>query len=225
MTNQVLRKPIKGWEGYYEVDTEGNVYSLDRVITVADHGRVYRKPIKGHKTKGNKTSHGYLSVTLHKDGINEMAYVHRLVAEAFIPNPNNYGVINHIDENKQNNRVENLEWCTQYYNLNYRGARERQAAKTRGLKRTPEQKARQKEALVEYYKTHKSNTYGKPSKKRIPVLCRQVGESEWIEYPSLTHAANAVGVTSADVSRVCLKKIRQTHGYEFKYARETRDGD
>lgn len=62
---------------------------------------------------------GYLRVCLSKDGLHYLKSVHRLVAEAFIPNPDNLPVINHKNEDKQDNRVENLEWCTVKYNTNY----------------------------------------------------------------------------------------------------------
>ena len=213
----LIRKPIKGWEGYYEIDNMGNFYSLDRVITVYDNGRVYQKPIKGRVTKGHKTEHGYMSVQMCRGNKKEHKYVHQLVAEAFIPNPNGYDVVNHIDENKQNNRADNLEWCTQYYNLNYRGARERQTAKTRGRTQPPEERAKRSKSLKEYFKTHKSNTYGKPSKHRKPVLGKRIDEMEWTEYPSVTHAAKAVGIKFQDIGRVCNHKIKQTHGYVFKF--------
>lgn len=84
---------------------------------VSNFGRIRNKKT-GLILKGNKKRTGYLQVTLaygkHKD-----ESIHRIVARAFIPNPNNYKYINHKDENKQNNNVDNLEWCTASYNNNY----------------------------------------------------------------------------------------------------------
>ena len=76
---------------------------------------------------------GYLRVTLVKDGKNYFAPLHRLIAKAFIPNPNNYPVINHKNENKKDNSLENLEWCTVSYNNNY-GSRQERVRMTSGKK-------------------------------------------------------------------------------------------
>ena len=85
---------------------------------VSNLGRIKNKQGKILKTQIRK---GYCDVGLHIQGQRQpkIVKVHRLVAKAFIPNPNNYPLVNHKDENKQNNRVDNLEWCTQKYNLNY----------------------------------------------------------------------------------------------------------
>jgi len=128
----VVRKPVKGYEGYYEVDCLGRVYSLDRVISVNDNGRVYDKPIAGKVMGQTVKSNGYKSVTLTKDGKCKAFYVHRLVAEAFIPNPDNLPMVNHKDEDKTNNFAENLEWCTNEYNVNYGTGKSRRAKKIRG---------------------------------------------------------------------------------------------
>lgn len=129
---EVVREPVKGYEGYYEVDCLGRVYSLDRVISVNDKGRVYDKPISGKVMGQTVKSNGYKSVTLTKDGKCKSFYVHRLVAEAFIPNPDNLPMVNHKDEDKTNNFAENLEWCTNEYNVNYGTGKSRRAKKIRG---------------------------------------------------------------------------------------------
>ena len=92
-------KDIKGYEGLYWVSNLGRIKSKQKIL----------KPIKGE----------YLKVGLSKEGIQKTVTVHRLVASAFILNPNNYNYVNHIDENKYNNISSNLEWCTNKYNVNY----------------------------------------------------------------------------------------------------------
>lgn len=84
---------------------------------VSNLGRVYSN--KSNKFLSPKSNNGYLSVGLSKDGIVKLKRIHRLVATAFIPNPNNLPCINHKDENPSNNTVDNLEWCTVQYNTLY----------------------------------------------------------------------------------------------------------
>ena len=108
-------KYIKGFEGEYQIDTKGDVYSLKF------GKRRLLKQIKNHK--------GYLQVILCKDGKVKSFLVHRLVAMAFLPNPDNLPFINHKNEIKDDNRVENLEWCTASYNQNYGTCQKRRVEK------------------------------------------------------------------------------------------------
>lgn len=97
-------KDIEGYEDY-QISNLGNVKSLrfgkEKIL----------KPVKDGKK--------YLCVVLYKQGKHKMCKVHRLVAQAFIPNPNNLPQINHKDEDKTNNQVNNLEWCDCQYNIDY----------------------------------------------------------------------------------------------------------
>lgn len=98
-------RPIKGYEGLYEVSNMGRVKSLhfDKEII--------RKQVE--------RTNGYMEVNLSKDGTTNVKVVHRLVAIAFIKNPNNYECVNHKDGNKKNNTVDNLEWCTAKENTHH----------------------------------------------------------------------------------------------------------
>lgn len=103
------RVAINGYEGLYEIDRDGNVYS---VITTNSR----RKGLIKQQDNGI----GYQRVNLFDaNGKARKHYVHRLVAQAFIPNPENKSNINHLDCNLKNNSVENLEWCTQSENIKY----------------------------------------------------------------------------------------------------------
>lgn len=100
--------PINGYEGLYEVSSFGRVRSLN-------YSRTGQTRILVSAQKKN----GYLQVGLFKNRKRKNYKVHRLVAEAFIPNWFDDKQVNHIDEDKTNNRVENLEWCSAKYNINY----------------------------------------------------------------------------------------------------------
>lgn len=136
---KVERRPVKDYEGYYEVDENGNVYSLDRIVRVVDGARVYDKPLKGKRLTPIKKNNGYLSVSLTRDGRHKGAYIHRIVAEAFLENPNNYNCINHKDEDRTNDCVGNLEWCSYSYNSMYNDSAKKRGAKYRG-KASPNRK-------------------------------------------------------------------------------------
>ena len=101
-------RSIKGYEGLYEISNFGNVKTLreNRLLKI-------------------NTSAEYNMVKLYKNKKYKMLYVHRLVAENFVENPNNYLLVNHKDENKRNNYASNLEWCTKIYNCNYGKRNER----------------------------------------------------------------------------------------------------
>ena len=148
---EVVRKPVVGYEGYYEVDQFGRVFSVDRVISVEDNGRKYEKPLVGKQMKQCMHDKGYKVVSLTKDGKTKNIFVHRLVAEAFIENPDNLPMVNHKDEDKTNNFAENLEWCTASYNRTYGKAVENQAKTLRGKKHTEEHKRKISESMKRHY--------------------------------------------------------------------------
>lgn len=108
LTKDKNRVAIKGYEGLYEIDNLGNVYSI-----ITSTGR--RKGI----LKPYLNTSGHLRVNLYKDAKGKKFYVHRLVAQAFIPNSLGLEVVNHKDGNKLNNCVSNLEWCTQKSNIKH----------------------------------------------------------------------------------------------------------
>lgn len=106
-------KDIQGFEGYYQVSNLGRVKSLSRK---AWNGHVF-VDVKERILRTPTDSVGYPVVVLQKAPYTRCVRVHRLVAEAFIPNPNKWRVVNHLDLNKTNNSVNNLEWCTHKHNI------------------------------------------------------------------------------------------------------------
>lgn len=116
-------KDIENYEGYYQVSNFGNVKSVDRVVKNIN-GPLERK-LNGKVMSLKKDRCGYLCVSLTKEGKRKTSLIHRLVAQAFIPNPENKPEVNHIDENKENNLMENLEWVSSEENCNYGTRNER----------------------------------------------------------------------------------------------------
>ena len=112
-------KDVNGYEGIYKVSRLGEVKSLDRVIKVSRNGIEYEYPIKGKVLSPTTDIYGYKIVSLSVNGKTKKAKVHRLVAKAFIENTHSYPVINHKNEMKSDNRVENLEWCSVEHNNKY----------------------------------------------------------------------------------------------------------
>lgn len=108
-------KPVVGYEEFYQVSNFGRVRSLDRYVPHSkDENSLYLK--KGKILSERDNGHGYKAVHLTVKRITKDKYVHRLVAEAFLPNPNNLPEVNHKDENPANNCLDNVEWCTSQYN-------------------------------------------------------------------------------------------------------------
>ena len=100
-------KDIPGYEGIYQISNLGRVKSF------------YNYKRDGNNILKPKIKHGYYQIGLRRNGIRKWHQLHRLIAKAFIPNPNNLPQINHIDENKLNNSIDNLEWCSVSYNNTY----------------------------------------------------------------------------------------------------------
>ena len=163
-------KAVPGYEGLYEVSNKGNVRNVRR-----------NKLLRLSKTK-----YGYIQVYLYKNGIKTGLTVHRLVAEAFLPNPNNLPQVNHKDEDKTNNNVDNLEWCDAKYNMNFGTARIR--AKETAIKNGYWSGLSRDEYLKEYRKKNsekirdKQREYNREYKKKNSEKIREQSREYMREY-------------------------------------------
>ena len=204
MDNTEIWKDVPDYEGY-QISNLGNVYSL-----------------KSNKMLTKQDKRGYLVVTLYKDNKKHYISVHRLVALAFIPNPYHYEQVNHKDEDKKNNVVENLEWCTSEYNINYgtRTDRARQSnidsghfqklsddLKGRGFFEERTKKLRENGT----YKRLSENLRKKRSKK---VVCIETGKI----YDSMISASKELNICQGSISNCCNGKTKSVNGYHFRFA-------
>ena len=188
-------KPVSSFGGRYLVSDCGNVISLLR-RKKQNHGGT--QLIHG-KTLSASTNHkGYLTVHLSYCGYSKRVFVHRLVAEAFIPNPDNKLQVNHIDGNKQNNHVENLEWCTCAENM-------RHAVQTGLLDITPMISA-----------AHTPGTRKKIARKQMRMVVRDDG----VIYASVDEAAKENGVTHGAISMNIHGKTKTSNNHTFKFYTE-----
>lgn len=177
-------KDINDYEGLYQVSNLGRVKSLTRILK---DGRKWEEKI----IKPGNNGHGYLQVNLHKNGKQKNFFIHRLVAEAFIPNPDNLPYVNHKDEDKTNNLVSNIEWCTHEYNINY-GTRNERASKT----------------MSGVYNTKKSKT----------VLQLRKNGSLVRVWPSASEVERQLQFNQGSISKCCLGERHSAYGYKWCYA-------
>ena len=157
---QGIWKDVEGYEGIYQISSFGNVKSKRFWL---GNRYIYRDRI----LKTSKSSSGYLQVIFSKDGKTKSKFIHRLVAFAFLENKNNYEEINHKDENKENNNVNNLEWCNRKYNMNYGNIKEKLANK----KAKKVAKYNKNESLLKIYKSIKKASIDNNVQSNAIVAC------------------------------------------------------
>lgn len=181
---------IAGYEGFYQVSNMGRVRSLTRTFTRSDgtiatyKGRVLR-PV----------GRPYLHVYLSKSNVHNMMRVHRLVAEAFVPNPDNLKCVDHIDCNKMNNRADNLRWCNHLQNARY--------AKENGLLA----------GNFHYELLSDEKKLAMKAPRMVPII-RDDGKM----YDCVADAAREMGVTHGAISHVLCGLTKSCKGHGFSYA-------
>ena len=182
-------KPVKGFEGFYEVSNRGSIRSVDRVINNRKYkGRVMSKQI---------SSNGYQTVQLYNNGRYKKFLIHRLVAESFLLNPENKRCVNHIDGIKINNNLDNLEWVTHSENAKH--------AFAIGLSTISP-------------RNHKAKIEASVKVNSRPVLRMGGGKPDKI-YPSITMASKENSVNGSDITQVCRKKRKSAGGFQWNYTK------
>lgn len=171
--------PIKGYEDRYLISDEGKVFSL-----VNNKGRQREFPLQ---KKPSLSHNGYLFVSLSKEGIRKRVSIHRLVLEHFVPNPLSLPQCNHKNEVKTDNRVSNLEWCTEKYNANYGSRNERMVRNLRN-----------------------------DIRRSFTVLQMSLSGEIINEYPSFHEAARELNLNEGNISNCCSGRCHSYGGYKWK---------
>lgn len=182
-------KDVTGYEGYYQVSNLGKVRSVDRefVNSIGRHCMLKGMPITPRIEKG------YYRLGLKKHQEMKMFNVHRLVALAFIPNPNNYNTVNHINGNKTDNRVENLEWCSIKQNIAH--------AFQNNLGDC------QNKSIDNLRKINEVNSY-----KRLEVICPDGTKKE---FKSVKETSIYFGIKITTINAALLQHPHRAFGYTF----------
>ena len=210
LSNEIeVWKDVKNYEGYYIVSSMGKVKSLDRIV-LGKNGASYFRSGKLKSSVTNKW--GYLQVLLSKNNKQKLCLIHRLVAEVFIPNPENKPHIDHINTDKKDNRVENLRWATRSENMNNPLTKEKCREMNKGKHRSEETKKKISES-------GKGRILSEESKKKIgkgngkPVYCIELDKI----FESTCEASRELGISQSSISLVCRGKRKTAGGYHWEY--------
>ena len=196
-------KDIKGYEGYYQISNMGRVKSLERTVR---SGRGCYRTVSEKILKAGDNGHGYLYVILRKDGKDKTCRINRLVAQAFLENPDNLPEVNHKNEDKTDNRVENLEWCSKLYNIKYGTGIKRRADKLKGRKLSEEHKK----------KIAEKNRNNTKRCKPIFSVSKESGLIMW--WQSAKEASRQLGIPQCNICACCKGRQKSAGGHIWFYA-------
>lgn len=224
-------RDIEDYKGLYQISSYGRVKSLER--TVWDNRGYYRTvPEKIRKPQNN--GRGYLYVALHKDGKSKNYLVHRLVACAFIPNPQSLPCLNHKDEDKYNNHMDNLEYCSYSYNTNYGTRNLRASEKLKGRKPSEETvkkivdkirgRKHSEETKKKMSEKHKGRKHSEEQTRKIAekhckaVIATNKVTGQTIEFPSAMEAERQLGINHSSIAQCCKGgRYKSAGGYVWQY--------
>ena len=181
-------RDVVGYEGYYVVSSFGRIASIRGYYQYTKNGKTFIRKNPPHicSTKSIANNY-YYTMTFRVNYGHETKYVHRIVAEAFVPNPNNYNVIDHIDDNPHNNRADNLQWCTYSINNSKTHHRINSSISHRGQ--------------IAYNKT--------------PVV--QLKNGQYVATFSSMCDAERLGFNHSAIHRVCNGKLKTHGGFRWMY--------
>lgn len=183
-------RDIKGYNGLYQISNIGRVKSLPKIHNLHNNSYITKERI----LKNSINSNGYIRITLKAFGKGKRYYVHRLVLEAFMPNPSNKPFVNHIDCNPKNNRVDNLEWCSAQENTDHMKKLGRNKRTTQWLNNL-----------------HKSQEKFYKKVKGTNII---TGE---IMILNNINSAKKYGFSPAEIIRCCKNKRNTTHNFRWEY--------
>lgn len=189
-------KPVIGYETYYEVSNYGRVRSLNY------YGKTGKTVILHQK----KLSSGYMMLQLSKNNKQKDWLVHILVAKAFIQNPDNYPCVNHKDENRANNNVDNLEWCTYGYNNNYGTRNEKISKALTGRKMSEKTK-----------KKVSKRKKGIPNFKKRKKVYQYTLDNQLVKVWESARETNKDGFSYKNISQCCNGKRKTHKGYKWSF--------
>lgn len=201
-------KDMVGLEERYEISSEGRVRTKERYVNHT-RSKAGKRLIKSRIIKQYKQHNGYMNLVLMGDnGRKVNILTHRAVALAFLPNPNNLPVVDHIDTDKTNNKVSNLRWVTHSENVHNPISFDKMKKSCKRGEDNP----------LHYYKNHSFHSRGKEHYKAISVLQMDDDGNILREYPTVSEAARSFGSNIAsNISYCCKGKRNKAFGYRWKY--------
>ena len=211
-------KDIKGYEGLYQVSNLGRVKSLSHIV----QRKFSSYSVKEKILKPAKDKQGYHYLVLCVNCKTKTFQVHRLVAQAFIENPNSLPCINHKDENPSNNRVDNLEWCTYSYNNTYNDLAHRRMKNVDYAKRTANTNWELRKLHTENKKRTENTDYEAIAEKRRKTINQYDKHNNFIKkWNCANDIAKEYNTTPDAIRANCLGKVKGlTKGYKWRYDNE-----
>ena len=212
MENEIW-KPIKDYEGLYEVSNLGKIKRLSKtIINYKEREYIFEEKIM-KPFKGNS---GYLIIDLTKNKIRRKFLVHRLVAEAFIPNPENKPCVDHINTIREDNRAENLRWVTRSENCNNELTKKHMSDGQMGKQLSEDTKKKIRKSLKGNKRSEETKDKIRKSKESKKVYCIELNKV----FESINEASRELNLSSGHISDVCRGKRKHEKGYHFIYYKE-----